>query len=678
MQRQRRAQAARIELPGLLPMPLLRSAPLRYLSLILACWLGLFALTRSALLIGHWSEAALALSDLPAVFLTGLAYDLGFLAYASVPLGLYQLLCPPGLWRRRGHRLWLHGLLAVSLFAMLFAALSEWLFWDEFGVRFNFIAVDYLVYSEEVIHNILESYPVFRLLGAIAVLAIGLSLALRPLLRRALDAELPPLRQRLAGVAVLAVGCALGFALLDQQHPRGLDGNAYQRELASNGPYQFFAAFRNNELDYAQFYPTLDEAKVAGLLREELQEPNARFSGDEALDIRRQIDNPGPPAKLNVVLVTIESLSAKYLGSFGDSRGLTPNLDRLRRESLSFNNFYATGTRTDRGLEAITLSMPPTPGRSIVKRIGRESGFASLGQQLGAQGYDSVFVYGGRGYFDNMNAFFGGNGYRIVDQSSVPEDEIHFANAWGMADEDLYAQAMKVADADHAAGKPFLLQLMTTSNHRPYTYPDGRIDIASGDGREGAVKYTDWAIGDFLAKARQKPWFDDTVFVFVADHCAGSAGMEDLPVANYHIPLFVYAPKWLEAREDGQLASQIDLAPTLLGLLGLDYQSTFFGRDLLQPHSAPPRVLIGNYQHLGLFDGQNLAILSPNRLMRHHDDALGDSREHTANRDDVLIDRDIAYYQAASYGFSHGLLAWHGKAPVTTAFDPTRSAETAN
>ncbi|SDR74315.1 LTA synthase family protein [Pseudomonas oryzae] len=641
-------------------MPLPRSAPLRYLSLLLACWLGVFVLTRSALLITHWSEAATSAAGLARLYLTGLAYDLGFLAYASLPLGLYLLLCPAGLWQRPGHRLWLHALLAASLFAMLFTALAEWLFWDEFGVRFNFIAVDYLVYSDEVLHNILESYPVFRLLGAIAALAVALALLLRPLSGRALASAMPTPRQRLAAVAVLAAGAGLALGLLDQQHPRGLGGNAYQHELANNGPYQFFAAFRNNELDYPQFYPTLADEQAAKILRDELQEPNARFDERAPLDIRRQIDNPGPPSKLNVVLVTIESLSAKYLGSFGDPRGLTPNLDRLRQQSLFFSNFYATGTRTDRGLEAITLSVPPTPGRSIVKRIGRESGYASLGQQFAAQGYDSVFVYGGRGYFDNMNAFFGGNGYRIVDQSSVPKQDIHFANAWGMADEDLYAQALKVADADHAAGKPFLLQLMTTSNHRPYTYPDGRIDIASGDGREGAVKYTDWAIGDFLAKARQKPWFDNTVFVFVADHCAGSAGMEDLPVANYHIPLFIHAPKWVAAREDGQLASQIDLAPTLLGLLGADYESTFFGRDLLQPHSNPPRVLIGNYQHLGLFDGHDLAILSPNRLMRRHDDALGASREHAARRDDALIARDIAYYQAASYDFSHGLLAWHG------------------
>ena len=560
-------------------MGFLKMAPMRYLLLVTGAWLVIFLLTRSVLLITHLDEVG---GNLLPVFGVGLLYDLGFLAYAALPLGLYLLLCPPALWRRRGHRWFLQAVLTVSLFAMLFTSVAEWLFWDEFGVRFNFIAVDYLVYSDEVLKN----------------------------------------------------------------------------ELASNGPYQFFAAFRNNELDYPQFYKTLPTDVVARQMRTELSEPNARFIGQDPLDIRRAITNPGTPRKPNIVLVTIESFSAKYMGSNGDERNLTPNLDALRKQSLYFNNFYATGTRTDRGLEAITLAIPPTPGRSIVKRIGRESGFASLGQQLTAVGYDSVFVYGGRGYFDNMNAFFSGNGYRVVDQSSVPESEISFKNAWGMADEDLYKQTLKLADTDYAKQQPFLLQLMTTSNHRPYTYPDGRIDIKSGNGRDGAVKYTDHAIGQFLEAARQKPWFDNTIFIFVADHTAGSAGKEDLPITNYQIPLFIYAPKLIDPRESAQLASQIDLAPTLLGLLNLSYESTFFGRNLLQENPLPPRVVVGNYQHLGLFDGKDLAILSPRLGLRRHDQALGESKELRVGSDDPLIQRAISYYQAASYGFKQQLLSW--------------------
>lgn len=639
-------------------MPQLHYAQLRYLSIIAIAWFVVFFLTRSVLLASHWADADIGLTGLLSLFGVGLIYDFSFLLYACLPLALYLLLCPAGLWARQWHQRLLLVLLSISLFVMLFVAAAEWFFWDEFGVRFNFIAVDYLVYSKEVVNNILESYPIYPLLAALAAVAIIATVLFRKKVAAALAAPQLSRSQSWFALVVLLLSVVVNGATVGQGFPRGLGGNAYQRELASNGPFQFFSAFRNNELDYAQFYATLPDQDVASLLRAEVKEPNARFVGHDAEDIRRVIDNPGQMQRHNVVLVTIESLSAIYLGSFGNERGLTPNLDELRKHSLVFSNFYATGTRTDRGLEAITLSMPPTPGRSIVKRIGRESGYASLGQQFAAKGYDSVFMYGGRGYFDNMNAFFGGNGYRIVDQSSVDEADIHFKNAWGMADEDLYQQTLKVADADFAAGKPFFLQLMTTSNHRPYTYPQGRIDIPSGSGRDGAVKYTDYAIGQFLAQARQKPWFKDTVFIFVADHTAGSAGKEDLPVDNYHIPLFVYAPALIPAREVATVTSQIDLAPTLLGLLNFDYTSTFFGRNVLRDDAAPGRALIGNYQHLGIFDGKDLAILSPRRAMRRHDDALGASKELAVDTRDPLLRRDIAYFQGASHAFRNGLIAW--------------------
>ena len=636
------------------------SAPVRFLLLTLGSWLVVFFLTRLFLFATHLDEAG---PHAAATFGTGLLYDLAFLAYAALPLGLYVLLCPAMLWHRRGHRWFLQGLMTVSIFVMAFVAVAEGLFWDEFGVRFNFIAVDYLVYSDEVLNNILESYPIATLLSMLALVAIVLSLLLGRLVATSVNAPLPTPRQRACGIAVLLLLMGITLQWVNQDSPRGLGGNAYQRELASNGPYQFFAAFRNNELDYEQFYATLPNIKVAEQMRAELSAHTEGYLDKDPLGIRREVNNPGVTRTPNIVLVTIESLSARYLGSNGDTRDLTPNLDALRKQSLFFNNFYATGTRTDRGLEAITLSIPPTPGRSIVKRVGRESGYASLGQQLAAVGYDSVFVYGGRGYFDNMNAFFSGNGYRVVDQSSVKEQDIHFKNAWGMADEDLYQQALNLADADHAAHKPFLLQLMTTSNHRPYTYPEGRIDIPSGNGRDGAIKYTDFAIGKFLEEARQKPWFDNTIFVFVADHTAGSAGKEDLPIANYAIPLFIYAPNLIKPAAISQLASQIDLAPTLLGLLNLDYSSTFFGRNLLQDTALPPRVLVGNYQHLGLFDGTHLAILSPRQGLRRHDNALGESVESKATVEDPLIARAITYYQAASFGFKQQLLSWEPKQP---------------
>jgi hypothetical protein len=173
------------------------------------------------------------------------------------------------------------------------------------------------------------------------------------------------------------------------------------------------------------------------------------------------------------------------------------------------------------------------------------------------------------------------------------------------------------------------------------------------------VKYTDYAIGKFLSEARDKPWFKDTIFVFLADHTAGSAGHEDLPVANYHIPLFIYAPGFITPREVSALTSQIDLAPTLLGLLHMDYVSTFYGRDVLRDETRPGRALIGNYQHLGLFDGKGLAILSPRKKIRLRENAT-ERAEHecAASPEDPLMRHAIAYYEGASHAFRNGLLAW--------------------
>jgi phosphoglycerol transferase MdoB-like AlkP superfamily enzyme len=157
-----------------------------------------------------------------------------------------------------------------------------------------------------------------------------------------------------------------------------------------------------------------------------------------------------------------------------------------------------------------------------------------------------------------------------------------FENVWGVADEVLYANALQALNGKAAAGKPFFAQIMTTSNHRPYTYPDGRIDIPSPGGRRGGVKYTDWAIGEFIREAKQQPWFSDTLFVFVADHCAAVAGRTRLPVAKYRIPLIFYAPHMLQPGEYTQRMSQIDLAPTLIEVLGKNGDDHFFGRSFFE------------------------------------------------------------------------------------------------
>ncbi|MFZ2209577.1 MAG: LTA synthase family protein [Porticoccaceae bacterium] len=627
---------------------------------MLVAALGYFAATRAGLL-------ALAFGDLPrdaitlaGIFAIGTVYDLAFYAYALLPVALYVVLVPERWWYSRANRYWVHGCVLVTLYGLGFIVAAEFLFWDEFQARFNFIAVDYLVYRREVTDNIVESYPVALILLGILIVTAVIYRMLAPRIERCLrpgrgDTARWPLR--LAVLAGALAAPTLAYVGLDQEL-HDFSSNTFANELARNGPYQFIAAFRNNELDYAQFYARLPDARSSALMKRVVEE--AVMSGEAAAiyDIRRFIDNPGAPTPKNIMLVMVESLSADYLGTFGNRAGLTPFLDELAGQSLLFTNFFATGTRTVRGLEAVTLSIPPTPGQSIVKRLGRETGLWSLGNVLGEQGYDTRFIYGGNGYFDNMNAFFSGNGYAVIDQAGMSKEKVGFSNAWGVADEGLYDVALDAADQAHAAGRPFFFHLMTTSNHRPYTYPEGRIDIPSGSGRAGAVKYTDWALRHLFETARAKPWFKDTVFVVVADHCAGSAGKVALPLERYRIPLMIYGKNVAPARIE-TVASQIDVAPTLLALLHLDYASAFFGKDILAEPPGAGRALISTYQSLGLYRPGLLSILAPNRHLEQQrnpeSDAPAVARPAAPDAD---LERTIAYYQGASYVYDHGLNHW--------------------
>jgi phosphoglycerol transferase MdoB-like AlkP superfamily enzyme len=310
---------------------------------------------------------------------------------------------------------------------------------------------------------------------------------------------------------------------------------------------------------------------------------------------------------------------------------------------------YAAGTRTVRGLEALTLSIPPLPGESIVKRPGNENMF-SIGSIFKSKGYTTQFMYGGYGYFDNMNYFFGNNGYQVIDRTALQPGQIHYANIWGVADEDLFTLAIKTLDSDYQAGKPFFTHIMTVSNHRPYTYPDGRIDIPpSSQTRNGAVKYTDYAIGKFIKEAAAKPWFANTVCVIVADHCASSAGKEELPVAGYHIPLIMYSPANIPPQRVDALTSQIDVPPTILGLLHFNYTTKFYGHDIFKTPAAQRRVFISTYQGLGYLQSDTLIVQTPVKKIKAYKIDPVTSAATEIDLPKALSDEAISFYQSAAW-----------------------------
>lgn len=623
------------------------------LALLLALSVGVA--TRIALLIKSAEEASWNSSLLASFFWGGL-YDLGGAVWWALPLILLLAILPQHFFAHHWARLLAHVSLLFVIYFLLFGAVAEWVFWDEFGVRFNFIAVDYLVYTTEVVGNIRESYPMPVIFGGLFIVTVacyGL-LGRAGWMTRWLDHADESGRHRWRAASAWGVAClAFGLVLSEDLLPNF--SNNYNRELGKSGLWSLFAAFRANQLDYNRFYLTMPENAAFKQMRTLIAKDGAVALSDDPHDLLRLVENPGPEQRLNVIQITVESLSASFLTRYGSTHNITPNLDALMSRALIFDQFYATGNRTDRGMEALTLAVPPTPGRSLVKRPHNENLF-TLGSIFRSRGYATEFIYGGFGYFDNMNYFFGTNGYSVTDRNSVPKTEVTFANVWGACDEDLFRWTLDRADRAHASGKPFFHFVMTTSNHRPYSFPEGRIDLPSKvSGRDGAVKYTDYAIGKLLRNAESKPWFKNTVFVIVADHCASSAGKAELPVQNYHIPLIIYAPGGqIKPGVVKTLTSQVDYAPTLLGLLGWSYPSRFYGWNVLAlPVGEPGRALIGNYQKLGFYEDGRLGVLKPVRQSLTLEYDQQNQIATAVPTDQALVDAAIANYQTASWLFKH-------------------------
>ncbi|WP_300103776.1 alkaline phosphatase family protein [uncultured Alistipes sp.] len=543
--------------------------------------------------------------------------------------------------RKGWSQTWLAILLVIYVGLILFNGLCEYFFWNEFGVRYNFIAVDYLVYTNEVVGNIMESYPVVPMLAVLlAVTLVAAWLLFRhdvkctDLLRGA--------RWKGLAVPVYLAAAAAAAGLLSFNTRFQNSANVYVNELQANGLYKFYDAFLKNELDYKQFYRTMPDAAAEAIVHAEY--------GSTADNLRTVAGRDDAPQR-NIVLITLESMSASFMERFGNADRLTPVLDSLYERSLAFDRVFATGNRTVRGLEAVTLSLPPCPGQSIIKKKNN-AGMHSTGSILRDKGYKVRYFYGGNSYFDNMETFFGGNGYEIVDQRQYAPEEITFSNIWGVCDEDAYRKVIRTLNADAATGRPFFAHVMSVSNHRPFTYPAGKIAIPhDSKSRAGGVMYSDYALGEFFREAARQPWFANTVFLVTADHCASSAGKTEIPLDKYHIPAFIFAPEFVAPAVVERTVSQIDLMPTLFSLLGLGYDSRFYGRDVLSD-DYEPRAFIATYQDLGYLEDDIFTVLSP--VERFEQFRLAPTAANPFDMqpldttDHRMLDRAVAFYQTSS------------------------------
>lgn len=584
-------------------------------ALFFAAALATLALARAGLLAWQWERVR----DVPApwrIFTLGLRLDLVLLCYvASVPL-LLHVLRPPSIFRAH-----LTAVLLTAIGTLLaFMELATPAFMREYDNRPDRLFFEYLEHPREVFGMLWADHrAVLLLVPAVAAL---LAWAQWRGWRRWLRLERPwGWRRRVAAGILLLPLLFVGARGLDHR-PLNLShaafsGSRLANELVPSSTYTLlYAAYsRRSETDVGRLYGRMPLAEIVERVRRYMHVPAADFTRGGLPTVHRTRVPPraGPP--LNLVILLEESLGAGFVGHLG-GLPLTPNLDRLAQQGWTFERLYATGTRTARGMEAIATGFPPTPAPAVLKLPRAQGDFFTLAALLRRHGYASDFIYGGVANFDNMRGFYLANGFdRVIEQKDF-EDPV-FLGSWGVSDEDWVAKAHETFLAH--GDRPFFALMLSTSNHDPFEYPLGRIEPYEQPDftRHNAMKYADYAVGKFFEMARTAPYFARTIFVVLADHDARVYGDAFVPVEHFRIPGVILGPG-VPVKRDARVASQLDLGPTLLHLLGIADEHPMIGRDLVAlPPGAPGLALMQFDDQHGFRYGNRLVVHQPGQPALH-------------------------------------------------------------
>lgn len=590
-----------------------RAGPLGVIVTAFLIGLLWLSIARIALIAMHWDRLT-EVHDWWKMLFIGVRMDTILLCQLlAIPTAIYLLL-PGRVWRERIVAVWLAAVAAI----IVHMELSTPNFIAEYDNRPDRIYYEYLLYPKEVFTTLFKTYPLQLLIIAIVVGLVGFYA--HRLSRKQMQGakQWPWLSRALifpVVVALLFIGARSTFG----HRPANLSTAAFSNdhlanELAVNSTYTLLSAIymSQKEVDATKMYGPMEWSETQARVRRYMQQPESNFTDATLPSLHKQATH-NKPRPHNLVIFVLESLGADFVGSLG-GLPLTPNMDKLSSEGLWFTDLYATGTRTVRGLEAIVTGFPPTAAPSVLKLPASQRNFYTLGQLLSNHGYSTEFIYGGVSNFDNMGKFFLENGFdRVIEQKDFIAP--NFLGTWGVADEDLVAKAHEsfLAHTTTNKDKPFFALLLSTTNHVPFEFPEGRIELHEQPAatRNNAVKYTDFAIGKLFELARQSPYWDNTIFVVVADHDARVFGADLVPVERFRIPGLIVGPG-VPRRHYPKVASQIDLGPTLLGLLGVDTTHPMIGRNLLVDSAEEGRAIMQYGDANGFRVGDKVAIHQPN------------------------------------------------------------------
>lgn len=579
------------------------------LLLFTCCSVGLFFLSRLLLL--SWQSSRISS---PTVWLTilfnGLRIDLHLIsAFTAIP----WLLAP---WLNQNliaqH---LNGLyLSVIWFAFVLLEVSTPQFILEYDTRPNRLYIDYLKHPREVLGMLWKGYKATIIIGLITV--IGLVVLMGHLLFNLAAPSFDP-NWHIA-LIINAISAAILFLLIrgTLQHrpinPSSVAfcGDAMINTLPLNSLYNVLYAIYclKNERSAQQAYGHMPTEEMINIVKQCANIPK-KTSTPHIPTLHHLTSTRSFSSAKNIVIIVEESLGAQYCGHL-NGMGLTPWIDHLAQDAWCFTQAYATGTRSVRGLEAVLSGFPPSISDAAVRLAGAQSGFFTLAQLLNTKGYTSHFIYGGESHFDNMKSFFLGNGFtQLHDRPTFTNPA--FVGTWGVSDEDMFQKLHELLSAPSQATPAFHVAF-SVSNHSPWEYPQGRINPVGEEASvENTVRYADWAVGQFFATARKSPYWENTIFLLVADHDARVGGKSLIPLRHFHIPALILGGG-ITARRDNRIISQIDLPVTLLSLAGISADHPMIGHDLTKPQTVG-RAMMQYGENYGYLKNNLLTVLEPLR-----------------------------------------------------------------
>lgn len=597
-----------------------------YAPLVVMYLVSLPILTLSRVGLMLWQSDRVAATGIwPEMLLQGLRIDLiqmGLLVI--IPLLLAPLFAHRAAWKGWRWFTFIWVVFAVTLLIFMEAATPGFI--GEYDTRPNRLFVEYLKYPREVVPMLWNGFRihVFAGLAALVLTLWGMTRLMRPWLRQSC-----PMRQRWHWLTLPLVLVLVVFSVRSTTDHRpanpamfALTTDTMVNTLIMNSTWSVFHAIYNlrHENKSSEIYGEMTEAEAVEqhrIMREMLQDQRPLI-GDEHLPTwTRQTASIKREKPLNLVIILQESLGATFVESLGGVP-VTHELEKLKHQGWWFENLYATGTRSVRGIEAVVTGFPPTPAQSVVKLSLSQDHFFTLASLLDKKGYFNEFIYGGEAHFDNMRTFFINNDFEnVVDENNYINPV--FVGSWGVSDEDLFNKTHEQLMQHHVDGESFFTLVFTSTNHSPFEFPDGRIELYEQPKatENNAVKYADYAMGAFFKKAQASPYWKDTLFLVVADHDIRVRGDDLVPIRRFHIPGLILGAD-IQPRVIKTVASQIDLPTTVISLMGLDAEHPMIGRDLsAEPDGLPGRAMMQYEQNYAWIEGDKVVVLRPNKKPAH-------------------------------------------------------------